>query len=335
MSERHWASRQERGSYLGIVTLLTLYRYGGRWLLKLLLAPIISYFLLTGGDARRASLQYLRRLHRYCQQSGQPSPFRRVPGWRHSWRHFWQFGLAAVDKIDAWIGRIKLADITYRGDITFKALNEQPQGGLLLCSHLGNIEVARAMSKERYQKRMNVLVFTQHARAFNRALQQVNAEAGIDLIQVTDIDVAFAIEMKQRIENGEYVVIVGDRISVTAPEHVIMQDFLGQPAPFAMGPWVLASVLECPVYLMFCMQAQSGYDVYFKRFREQVVLPRKQRHAALQSVVADYAANLAMIAQRYPYQWYNFYDFWTLPAAPERAKPTTTHNDIEGSRGYD
>ena len=97
---------------------------------------------------------------------------------------------------------------------------------------------------------MNVLVFTQHAQSFNRALKDVNPKVDIDLIQVTDIDMGLTILLKERIEQGEFVVIVGDRTSVTQPGQTIEQDFLGKPVSFALGPWILASVLECPVY--FC-----------------------------------------------------------------------------------
>ena len=305
----HWADKRERGSYRGIIFLLTAYRYGGRWVLRGILAPVITYFFLTGGSARRASLDYLRRLHSY---TGAESPFPQRPGWRQSWYHFWQFGLAAMEKIDAWIGKLNPRHIRYHGDVTFKELAERQGGGILLGSHLGNLEVARALASGRYRKRMSVLVFTEHAQAFNKALRQVNPRVDIDLIQVTEVDMALTLTLKERIDQGEYVVIVGDRISVKNPEHSVSHSFLGSPADFAIGPWVLASVLECPVYLLFCMRKNQGpgYDVFFNTFRDQVRIRRRQRSTDLTEVLDDYVAMLEQIAKQYPYQWYNFYDFW-------------------------
>jgi predicted LPLAT superfamily acyltransferase len=198
------------------------------------------------------------------------------------------------------------------GDTHFDDLEKQPQGGILIGSHLGNLEVARALASKKYTRRMNVLVFTQHAQSFNRALKDVNPKVDIDLIQVTDIDMGLTILLKERIEQGEFVVIVGDRTSVTQPGQTIEQDFLGKPASFALGPWILASVLECPVYFLFCLKNPNDghYDLYLNHACDQLKLPRKSRREALQPVLKAYSETLEKLAMRYPYQWFNFFDFW-------------------------
>lgn len=306
---QHWAQTQERGSYLGIVFVLRAYKYGGHLIMRLVLAPIIAYFFFTGRKARRASMQYLQRLHTY---SGEASPFKRSPTWRDSLKHFWQFGLSALEKTDAWIGKVTKHAVENCGTTHFHELEDNPRGGILIGSHLGNLEVARAVASRTYKKRMNVLVFTQHAQSFNRALRELNANVAVDLIQVTEIDVALTLMLRERVDNGEFVVIVGDRISVTRPEQSIHYPFLGQPAAFAIGPWVLASVLECPVYSLFCLRntAQSNYHLYLDWMTDQLVLPRKQRQQALQQVIGAYSSKLEQLCQRYPYQWFNFFDFW-------------------------
>ncbi|MBY6064342.1 acetyltransferase [Pseudidiomarina sediminum] len=305
----HWAKKEERGSYWGIVFILRAYKYGGHWLMRLVLAPVILYFFLTGGDARRASLSYLQRLHQF---SGPASPFARAPNWRNSLRHFWQFGLASLAKTDAWIGRIQRTDVQNCGNTLFQDLEQRSEGGILIGSHLGNLEVARAIASSSYSKRMNVLVFTEHAQAFNRALQELNPSVAIDIIQVTSIDMALAIRLRERVDQGEFVVIVGDRVSVTDASQSVQHDFLGVPAPFAIGPWVLASVLECPVYLLFCLRRteDAGFDLHLDLLTTQLKLPRRERQQAIQEVLSRYVAKLEMLCQRYPYQWFNFYSFW-------------------------
>lgn len=305
----HWAKKQERGNYWGIVFILRAYKYGGHFLLRIVLAPVIVYFFLTGGEARRASLTYLQRLHQF---SGAASPFSKTPGWRHSVRHFWQFGLASLAKTDAWIGRIQRTDVHNCGNTLFQDLEQQQQGGILIGSHLGNLEVARAIASSSYTKRMNVLVFTEHAKAFNRALQEVNPNVTVDIIQVTAIDMGLAIMLRERVDQGEFVVIVGDRVSVTDPKQSVTHNFLGYPASFAIGPWVLASILECPVYFLFCLRRahDAGFDLHLDLITEQLKLPRRQRQQAIQEVLGCYVAKLETLCQRYPYQWFNFYPFW-------------------------
>lgn len=306
---QHWAETKERGNYLGILFVLRAYKYGGRFIMRLVLAPVIAYFFLTGRKARQASMQYLQRLH---ASSGESSPFKQPPTWRHSLQHFWQFGLSALEKTDAWIGKVSNHAIQNCGTTLFQDLEDSPRGGVLIGSHLGNLEVARAIASRTYKKRMNVLVFTQHAQSFNRALRELNADVTVDLIQVTEIDIALTLMLRERVDQGEFVVIVGDRISVTHPEQSIQYPFLGHPAAFPIGPWVLASVLECPVYSLFVLHdtAQSNYHLYLDWMTDQLVLPRKQRQQALQVIMAQYTSKLEQLCQRYPYQWFNFFDFW-------------------------
>lgn len=309
-SAQHWASKQERGSYLGIQLLLVLYKYGGKWLILLFLAPILGYFFLTDKTARTASLSFLQRAYHYEPAI---SPFKREPGYWQSYCHFWQFALAALAKIDVWLGRISEQQIVHTGCVSFTDLIAEGKGGLLVTSHLGNTEVCRALAKTKYNTRINVLVFTHHAAAFNKALKKLNQQMDMDLIQVSHFSPELTMLLKERVDQGEFVVIVGDRISVTSPERAVWADFLGQSAPFAIGPWVLASVLECPVSLMFCIKTNGHYQLSFEPFAQQIVIPRKTRQQDLQLIVQNYAAALAAKACRYPLQWFNFYDFWQMP----------------------
>lgn len=309
---KHWAEKPENGTYLGMQVLLTLYRWGLRFLVIALLWPVTLYFFLRDGAARRASLQYLRQLHRNAPTA---SPFSRRPGYWQVYRHFLTFAFSAVQKMDAWTGRITPAHARTISDISFEDLAQTGRGGLLVTSHLGNSEVCRALVRSRFPVRINALVFTQHAAAFNQVLRSTDKNVSMDLIQVEGFNAELAIRLKERVDNGEFVVIVGDRVSATVPERSENADFLGEPAPFAVGPWVLASILECPVHLMYCMRAGDGYDLTFEPFAEQVRIPRKTRTHDLQQLVQQYAWSLERMTERYPLQWFNFYDFWHLPEA--------------------
>lgn len=309
----HWAKKQENGSYLAIRILLLLYRFGGKWLIMLVLGPVLGYFFVKDRAARQASLSYLQRLHAHA---GTQSPFRRTPGYRQAFAHFWQFAMAALAKIDSWLGRIKPQQVQYGGSLQFEHIMPpgRSRGAVLIGSHLGNQEVCRALVRSKYPVRINVLAHTKHTAAFNRILKETNSDVDLQLIEVTELTPAVSVMLTDCIDRGELVVIVGDRISAQTPERAVWADFLGRPAPFAIGPWVLASLLQCPVYLMFCMKEAQGYNLMFEPFADEyITLPRKTRQQELQKLVARYAAKLEQVLYRYPYQWFNFYDFWQLP----------------------
>jgi len=73
---------------------------------------------------------------------------------------------------------------------------------------------------------------------------------------------------------------------------------------------VLAHVLECPVYLFFCLYQDGGYRIYLEPFADRIRLPRNGRIEAAAIWAGRYASRLADYAVRFPLQWYNFYDFW-------------------------
>ncbi|MBV8653201.1 MAG: glycosyltransferase family 2 protein, partial [Alphaproteobacteria bacterium] len=76
-------------------------------------------------------------------------------------------------------------------------------------------------------------------------------------------------------------------------------------------PYILAHLLGCPVYLLFCLREKGGYRLYFERFAERIELPRGPgRGEALAGHAGRYAGRLADLALLAPFQWYNFFDFW-------------------------
>ena len=121
------------------------------------------------------------------------------------------------------------------------------------------------------------------------------------------------------IERGDWVAIAGDRTPVRGDERISTAPFLGHDAPFPQGPYILAHLLECPVYLMFCIRQNGVYRLYFEMFAERIKLPRRDKQAAIEEWAARYANRLEYFCLIDPYQWYNFYDFWQTPHSPEKA----------------
>ncbi len=84
-----------------------------------------------------------------------------------------------------------------------------------------------------------------------------------------------------------------------------------------MGPYLLASVLHCPIYLTFGLyRGGNRYDMVCEPFAERVDLPRGAREEALAAYVQRYADRLAEHVQEAPDNWFNFFDFWSAPERP-------------------
>jgi predicted LPLAT superfamily acyltransferase len=98
--------------------------------------------------------------------------------------------------------------------------------------------------------------------------------------------------------------------------------FLGAPAAFPTGPLRLAAALGAPVVLCFGIRTgPRRYTVYFEHFADRVALDQGDRAAQTAIWLQRYTSRLEHYCRRYPFNWFNFYDFWNdrpqSSAAPE------------------
>ncbi|MEZ9571097.1 glycosyltransferase [Vibrio splendidus] len=307
----HWSRTQERGTVLGIKLLLAVYTLLGRGVFNLILRGVMRYYHLTGKRARNASEQYLFQLKAYAEQQNIE-----LPAELTSYNHLLSFGHTMLDKLAAWKGDFSVDNLSIHGQEQFESMVANQQGVLILGSHLGNIELCRALGRRHSNIKINALVFTEHAERFNSVMKAVNPQSDLNLIQVTSMGPDTAILLQQKLEQGEWIVIVGDRTSTSKESRSVWAEFLGKEAPFPQGPFMLASVLKAPVFLLFGLrddsQSKPHFNVYFEHFSDKIELPRKTREQSLQQVVQKYADRLEHYTLKAPLQWYNFFNFWTL-----------------------
>ncbi|MDR2450379.1 MAG: acyltransferase [Candidatus Accumulibacter sp.] len=305
----HWARIEEAGFASGMRFLFWVYRHGGSALFRALLHGVMPWFFLGKRSARRASLEYLARLH---EASGGVTPPSTL---RNSFRHFMSFGetiavkLAASDPGKAWD-----APYTAEGVDRLERLIGEKRGALLITAHFGNLELCRRLSRERHDGlKLLLLTHTRHAERFNRILKSMDPEMGIETIEVGGIGLATAMRLSEHISGGGFVVIAGDRVPLAPDGAAFAASFLGGNAHFPVGPYILAAALACPVFMMFSARCDRGFAVTVRLLAERVVLPRKSREAAIRPYLEAYVAALAGECRKYPLQWFNFFPFWQAP----------------------
>jgi len=302
---QHWATAKEAGTVTGIRFMVKIYNVFGRRVFNVVLAPVMAYFFVRRRSARRASMDYLRRL-RLCYPERLPN---QLLAWL-SFRHFFTFGQSILDKIIVWSH--KPTDINIDPDsrkMLFGQLNSG-EGCLLIGSHFGNLEYSRGISIHYPELVINVLIHDQNAGKFSTFMEDAGAESRMNLIQVTDIDFELALSLREKVQRGEWVVIAADRVPVGERKRVCRVNFFGEKANFPVGPYVLASLLQCPVYLMHCFYTEKQYHVGVEFFGSELKFPRKHRQQAYEIAAQKFALALEKQVVRFPLQWFNFFDFW-------------------------
>jgi predicted LPLAT superfamily acyltransferase len=302
-SSKHWADIAETTTITGIRILLFAYRIGGPLLFKVCLFPVICFYFLFRDDSRRASKEYLRRVQK-------KSPQLPTVIWSLSFKHFWQFALIQIDKFAIWTGKISHNNIVMHNFELFERLVQKKQGAIFAVSHLGNIEICLALTSSNPDLKLTMLHHTKHAEKFNHVLNQYTDNSNVQMIQVTNMDAAIAMQLSEKVECGEFIAIATDRVSINNPEATVSCDFLGEPASFPRGPFVLASALVAPMLLLICIKQQGTYHMYFELLSEGNKVARSDRKDFISQTAQKFARRLEYYTCKEPLQWFNFYDFW-------------------------
>ncbi|KGQ34263.1 glycosyl transferase family 2 [Gallibacterium genomosp. 2] len=301
--KKHWAAQQERGTVFFLNLTRLIVAYLPLWAIRIATFVVVSYFFATSKKARQHIAAYQTRL---CQTF----PEIRLPRWA-VFRQFLTFGEAITDRFAVWQNKITYQDLQVDdADNLYHDIDHQGRGQILLCSHFGNIEICRALADNGHHPHfvMNVLVHSHHAQAFNEALEKAGAKS-LPLIQVTDLDAQKMLELQQRLERGEWIAIAADRVPVRG-DKTQKADFLGTPADFPQGAWLLAALLKAPLNSVFCIKTPLGYRLKLRRFCPAIFGRGAVRQQQIDEAMQRYADLLAQECHDHPLQWFNFYDFW-------------------------
>ncbi len=306
----HWAQTPETYGYLGMRIMLLLFRIGGRPLFSAILYPVILGYYICSGKARSASQHYLKVLDEYCRKNHLENKA------GSSFAHFYNFGQSMIDKIASWQGRLVFGrDVFYAGD-SDHVLNDDKRGFVIIGSHLGNIEALRALAELDYKRKVHALVFSSNAQRFKAIMDRTVPDSNLNLVPVDAIGLDLASSLEEKILNGEIVAILGDRVPVNSGRggyRVSYADFLGHKAPLPQGPFILASILGCPVKILHALKNHGRTYIYCDDFAEKIELKRKNREEQLNGYIERYARILETYVISHPMDWFNFYNFWELP----------------------
>ncbi|MCR9246573.1 MAG: lipid A biosynthesis acyltransferase [bacterium] len=296
MTSAEWLTQRERGAIR--LTRFSFWLAGvvGRRPMRLLVNLVALWYRLFDRRAVRASREWLTRV------TGEK------PGFWAIYRHVRTFAQVTLDRVFLVTDRVRGLEFTRTGNQNLFAQAATGKGAVLLGAHLGSFEAMRAGGDEE-ELQIRILGYFENARMINELLSQLNPHRAASVIHLGDDPVGVMASVKDRIEAGDFVAILGDRTGLN--ERTTRVEFFGKEAAFPAGPFLLASLLRCPVYLVFGLYHEPGrYDLYCEPFAERLELPRKDREGALRDAVQRYAQRLEEYCKKAPHNWFNFYPFW-------------------------
>ena len=291
-----WLNQRERGTIALIRLTARFAAWAGRGPMRIIVRVIALYYSVFDRDVVRASRAWLERVH------GRPARFRDV------FDHITTFAQVTLDRLFFVQGDLAPFRITRDGNHHMAAAAHGKKGAILLGAHLGSFEAMRAAGDGEHFP-ITILGHFENARMISALLRELDPDFDGRVIHVGQNSVDLAMQLKDAIDRGELVATLGDRVGMN--EKDVSVPFFGSTARFATGPFLLASVLRVPVYLVFGLYHEPNYyALSCEPFAERIELPRGRRDEALAEYVTRYASRLEAHARRAPNNWFNFFDFW-------------------------
>ena len=155
---------------------------------------------------------------------------------------------------------------------------------------------------------INVLMYDGEAEQVKALMAQYDQKRSFNIIYVRE-NLSHVYEVSAALRRGELVCLHADRFR--PGNRTMIHDFLGEPAHFPAGPFLLASKLRVPVYFVFAFK-ETTFHYCFTGWPIKTYEGRGTSGA--EAMLHDFVILLEEQLRRYPHQWFNYYDFWKATA---------------------
>jgi lauroyl/myristoyl acyltransferase len=170
-------------------------------------------------------------------------------------------------------------------------------GLISVTAHVGNWEMAGRLLAGRSARRTHVVVAPE-APELGRWVRR----DGDGMRFVPRLQPAIGLELLAALRRSEVVAVQGDRALGTRGD--VWIPFFGRPAPFPLGPFLLARAARVPVVPAFCLLDDDH------RYRVHVAKPMLVERGDEEAAARAWVGVLEDVVRDHPTQWFTFFDVW-------------------------
>lgn len=308
---KNWWQKQEKAGIFWLNLTITLVDLLPKFLLYTFVFFVTLIYFLISKNERLKLREFYKQIAIYTNQ-------KKAGFFKESfmiYRNFYEFGISICDKIAVWKNKIQYKDLNI---INVDTLNKELKGGLkgsiLLTSHYGNIEIARALSNSFSKLNIVILVYKSNSSAFLDMINKISKNK-LKMIFIDDLDFATILELQNIVENGMHIGIMGDRVALSSDKNIKL-DFLGKSCCFSMGAYLVAGILKTRINTLWCERIGGKYHIEIEQIsrsddnKDGVVNLRKDRAKSVIWIMQAYIKSLEKRVIKNPQLWFNFYDYW-------------------------
>lgn len=222
------------------------------------------------------------------------------------YRNYYWFGQTIIDKVVVMSGIKNPFRFYFEGEDNLVQMVNGGKGGLLISAHLGNYEMAGHLLK-RLQTPVNLVMYDGEQEQVKAYLEKVAGKRNMKLILIKN-DISHIYAINEALINNELVCMHADRF--VEGNRTLTASFLGYPAPFPQGPFVLAATLKVPVSFVFAFKENYRQYHLFASPLKTYSNGSKSKNEKIDEMLQDFVGIVEQQIKQYPLQWYNYYDFW-------------------------
>lgn len=291
--DRQWSGRTDGGTRMQR-WLIALLRWTDVRVVYFIMAFAIPFYMIFNRQGYRAMKDFfVRRGERGLRAV-----------W-HIYRNHFVFGEVIVDRFAVYAGR--KFHFENEGKELVDDCFSKPGGFLMLSSHTGNYELA-GCTLTSDNKRVHALVYAGETETIMKSRNRVLGGHSTDMIPVMS-DMSHIFVMNAAIDEGDAVSMPADRL--LGSKKSFPCQFMGADAALPAGPFVFAAQKEVPVFAVFVMkQRATRYRLIVRRVDNEETSAEASMRSRAAMMAKNYAAILEKVVNEYPYQWFNYFDFW-------------------------
>lgn len=226
--------------------------------------------------------------------------------------NFYMLGKIMLDRVSLLAGFKGKYTFDFEGEEHLHKMAQSGKGGIILGAHAGNWEVAGKLLT-RLTTPVHIVMYDGERSEIKDLLEETSGGKAFNVVYIRENDMSHIYEINDIIKRGELIAMHGDRFLPGNKYHLC--NFFGKKAPLPLGPYYLSASLKVPVCFVSTMK-ESARHYHFHSTKPMLVggemASRKSLHTDVKVMAEKYAKNLESIIQKYPLQWFNYYDFWNI-----------------------
>ncbi|OAB80527.1 LpxL/LpxP family acyltransferase [Cochleicola gelatinilyticus] len=256
-----------------------------------LLYFVAFYFCLFSGKSTKAIFYYLHK-RRGCSKT------KSIYG---IYRSYYKFGQTILDKVAISSGLRNKFTYEFDGIDLLRETLKQQKGGILISAHVGNFEISEFFLDELDEEAtISLLITDAEHQAIKEYLGRYVRKSKTKFIIIQD-DLSHIFEINAALSRNEIICITGDRYQKLSKH--LSASLFGKEAKFPAGPFLLGSRLKVPVLFVYVMKERAKHYHLYAR-------TANVKHRDAQDLLEKYIKSVESILQKYPLQWFNYFDFW-------------------------